>query len=291
MVSPASTPTHEAVDGGARLLTEMGYVVEVGDHVFDRVGYLAGTDHDRLADVNDALADPGVKAVIATCGGKGAYRIADGLDFTSARLNPKLLIGFSETTILHLAMFSRTGIPGIHGAPWGMERFGRASADSFVHAVSRTEPVVVTSDPEQPTAALTTGGRAQGTLLGGNQEMIATSAGWVLPDLGGCILLLEAVGQWLGAIDRQLTMLIEAGHLDGLVGIAIGQYENCGKSDPVPRDWTVIDVLHDRLSRLGIPILGGLPIGHGRGAIAVPVGTIAVLDADGGTLRIDAAVK
>lgn len=121
--------------------------------------------------------------------------------------------------------------------------------------------------------------------------MIATSAGWVLPRLAGCILLLEAVGQWLGAIDRQLTMLLHAGYLDGLVGIAVGQYENCGPPDPGPEDWTVVDVLLDRLSHLGVPILGGLPIGHGQGAVAMPVGTTAILDADAGTLTIDPAVR
>ena len=84
-----------------------------------------------------ALADPGIKAMIATTGGKGAYRIAAGLEVAAARRHPKLLIGFSEITILHLALFAGAGLPGIHGAPWGRQRFGDASADSFVHAVTR----------------------------------------------------------------------------------------------------------------------------------------------------------
>ena len=269
----------------------MGYVVEVGDHAFDRVGFLAGPDDDRLADLNDALGDPEVRAVIATGGGKGAYRIAAGLDFAAARRYPKLLIGFSEITILHLILFQNARLPGIHGAPWGRERFGEASADSFVHAVTRAEPTVVRQNSRQATSSLTTHGRARGILLGGNHEMVATSAGWALPSLSGRILLLEAVGQWLGALDRQLTMLLEAGYLDGLAGVAVGQYEHCGRPDPGPDDWTVLDVLRDRLARLAVPVLGGLPIGHGAGALAVPVGTHAVLDADAGTLTLDPAVK
>jgi muramoyltetrapeptide carboxypeptidase len=293
MVSPASTPLRERVEVGQRLLAGMGYTVEIGDHAFDRAGYLAGTDRDRLADLNDALADPGIKAVIATTGGKGAYRIAAGLDVAAARRHPKLLIGFSEITILHLALFAGAGLPGIHGAPWGRERFGEASARSFVHALTRPDPVTVTSDHGQPTAALTTRGRAHGTLLGGNQEMIATSAGWILPSLAGRILLLEAAGQWLGSLDRQLTMLIEAGHLDGVAGVAVGQYHDCGNPGPGPGpgEWTVIDVLRDRLTRLAVPVLGGLPIGHGPGALAIPIGTTAVLDADTGTLTLDAAIR
>jgi muramoyltetrapeptide carboxypeptidase len=79
--------------------------------------------------------DPAVRAVIATGGGKGAYRIADGLDFSAIRADPKLLIGFSELTILHLALWYHANVPGIHGACWDKERFGETSAESFRHAV------------------------------------------------------------------------------------------------------------------------------------------------------------
>lgn len=95
----------------------------------------------------------------------------------------------------------------------------------------------------------------------------------------------------LGHIDRQLTMLKNAGHLDGVRGIAVGQYVNCGPDAVASGDWTVIDVLRDRLARLGVPILGGLPIGHGEHPVAVPVGTTATLDADAGTLTVEPGVS
>ncbi len=79
--------------------------------------YLAGADEDRLADLNQAIRDPGIRAIVATRGGKGAYRIADGLDFAALSADPKLLIGFSETTILHLAIWKNCRLPGTHGAP------------------------------------------------------------------------------------------------------------------------------------------------------------------------------
>src|SRR5436853_103792 len=117
-VSPASTPPREWVQDGVKLLESMGLKVELGKHVFDEYGYLAGNDRDRLADINDALRDPGIKAIIATRGGKGAYRIADGLDFAAARKHPKLFVGFSENTIIHLALWKHCRLVGLHGATW-----------------------------------------------------------------------------------------------------------------------------------------------------------------------------
>jgi muramoyltetrapeptide carboxypeptidase len=287
LVSPASTPTKNGVARGIALLESLGLRVELGRHVFDRLGYLAGLDADRLADINDALNDPSVRAIITTRGGKGAYRIADGLDFSAMRADPKLLVGFSEVTIMHLALWHHAGVPGIHGAWWDADQFGEASAQSFKRAILTTEAVTVCPNPSEATATLTTRGQARGILLGGNLDMIATAAGWTLPSLKGAILLIEDIEKGLGHIDRNLTRLHRAGHLDGILGIAIGQFTGFNASD----GWTVVDVLRDRLSPLGVPILGGLPLGHGPNAIAIPVGTEAVLDADQRTLTAASAVQ
>lgn len=113
----------------------------------------------------------------------------------------------------------------------------------------------------------------------------------MLPSLDGAILLLEAIGMRLGHIDldRQLTMLHNSGRLHGVRAIAVGQYTDCDASPGDQGDWTVLDVLHDLLALLRVPILGGLPIGHGNKPIAIPLGTTATLDADAGTLRVNSA--
>ena len=290
-MSPASTPTRDAVAGTVRFLEGLGLRPSLGAHVFDEHGYLAGTDKDRVADFNDALRDPDVAAIIATTGGKGAYRIAGDLDFAAVARHPKLLVGFSEFTILHMAVWQRCRLAGVHGAPFEVSWAGADAATSFLDAVFTDHQVTVVSRPGEVTGGLTTTGRASGILLGGNQDMVATSAGWALPNLGGAILLLEAVDMRLGHIDRQLTMLLRAGRLDGVRAVAVGQYTGCGGTADGQGGWTVIDVLRDRLSRLGVPVLGGLPIGHGREPVAVPVGTMATLDADAGTLSVASAVQ
>lgn len=292
-VSPASPVSRYNV--GVKALEKLGLAVEYGKHVFDvddTIDYLAGRDEDRLSDINDALRDPGIKAIIATRGGKGAYRIADGLDFEAALKYPKLLIGFSEITILHMTLMKHGVLGGIHGAPWS-ESFGKETAESFVHAVTSTEPVVVRSTTKEHTYVLTTQGKAEGILIGGNQDSIATGAGWALPHFDKAILLIEAANLRLGHIDRQLTMLINTGIIKKVAGIAIGQYTDCGNAtDPTGTSkCTEIDILRDRFAKLNVPILGGLPIGHGKNPIAVPIGTRTVLDADAQILTIEAGVR
>lgn len=290
LVSPASPPTPETVANLVQRLEGLGLVVDVGAHVLDRHGYMAGTDKHQLADLNRALADPLASAVIATRGGKGAYRIADRVDFDGLRANPKLLIGFSELTILQLAVLKHCGIPSIHGAAWSHE-FDPVAARSFEHAVFTTNAIVVQPRAGDVTSALTTSGRVEGRLIGGNQDMVATAQGWALPDLDGAILLLEDVGKGLGHVDRQLTRLRKVGALDGIVGVALGQYDTCGPGTPRPGAWGICDVLELNLAELGVPILGGLPLGHGASPIAVPMGTLAQLDANRGVLTIESAVR
>lgn len=188
-----------------------------------------------------------------------------------------------------MALYKNSGLTGLHGAPWN-SKFGTESAKSFGRAILTTERTVINSNPNESTATLTTTGKATGILLGGNQDMIATSAGWTLPSFKGAILLLEAVGMKLGHIDRQLTMLQNAGHLKGIKAVAVGQYTNCTSDATTQGSWTAIDVLRDRLGKLGVPILSGLPIGHGENPLAVPIGTKATLDATTKTLTVEPAV-
>lgn len=292
LVSPASPPTRHGVERAVQLFTSWGLEVEVADHVFDELGhYLAGTDEDRLADLNDALGDPGVRAVFATRGGKGAYRIVEGVDFEAARRDPKPLVGFSDITILHLGIWKRSRVAGLHGplANWDDAYCGPESAEALRRALMTTEPIVLTRNPEALTAAVRVEGKATGFLMGGNLDMVAMAVGAGLPDLAGAILLIESTDLGLGRADRALTQLMNAGCLAGIAGVAVGQF--LGYREAEPGRWTIVDVLVDRLTSLGVPVLGGLPIGHGWHPPTVPLGTRATIDTDAGTLSVDAGVS
>lgn len=287
-VSPASTPAREGVEHCMEIMRSWGLKPEIGEHAFDEYGYLAGTDKDRLADLNDAIRDPGIRAIFATRGGKGAYRIADGIDFKAMSSDPKPYIGFSESTIIELALWKHCRTTSIHGGivSWNVASMEQKNIEKLRSMLMDGEPVIIQSQASEPTFSLTTSGKATGFLMGGNQDMIATAAGWALPDLDGAILLLEDVDKRLGFIDRQLTMLEKAGHLKGIRGVAVGRYYLCGPDDGTPGDWTAIDVLRERLHQLGVPILGGLALGHGDNTESVPLGTLATIDTKAGILTV-----
>ena len=284
-VSPASSPDRDMVLRHAEILKGWGLNVDFGEHAFSKWSYLAGTDEERLADLNAAFRDPEVRAIFTTRGGKGSYRIADQVDFAAVRRDPKFVIGFSDITALHLSLLKHCHQVGIHGAfSMGPNENGVSSYthDALRQALMTTEDVVIATRPEEPTSRLTTEGAAEGRLIGGNLDMVAASAGWALPDMHGAILLLEAIGLYPGQVDRQMTMLRKAGHLNGLLGVAIGQFTNF----EFDRSYSVIDILREHLAELKVPILGGLPLGHGDRPASAFIGAIAELDAKAGILAI-----
>ncbi|MDK4711643.1 LD-carboxypeptidase [Rhizobium sp. CNPSo 4039] len=284
-VSPASSPDRDKVLRNAEILNGWGLTVDFGEHTFRKWNYLAGTDEERLSDLNAALRDTDVRAIFTTRGGKGSYRIADQLDFAAARRDPKFVIGFSDITALHLILLRHCHQVGIHGAfsigP-GEESVSSYTHDSLRQALMTTGDIIIAARAEEPTSRLTTEGTAEGRLIGGNLDMVAASAGWALPDMHGAILLLEAIGLYPGQVDRQMTMLRKAGYLDGLAGVAVGQFTDF----EFDRPYSVIDILREHLAELNVPILGGLPLGHGDSPASVFLGAVAELDAKAGILAI-----
>lgn len=282
LVSPASRPEPCGIERRARVLRDWGLRVEIAPHAFDEMGYLAGSDEARLADLTDALLNPGVRAVIATRGGKGSYRIAHRLPFERIRADPKPVVGFSDITALHLILSRECSGVGVHGALCADadNRLSAVAAGSLREALMGTSPIVIAGDPSIASAELTTTGTAHGPLVGGNLDMIAASAGWALPPLRGAILLIESIGLGIGHLDRALTMLVQGGHLDGIAGFAVGHV--IGTSDNPPL--SAVSLLREHLGGFGVPILGGLPIGHHADARSVLIGVETAIDAASGTL-------
>lgn len=221
----------------------------------------------------------------------GAYRIADQMDFAAVRADPKLLVGFSDITYMHLSLLQHCRLGGIHGC-----LVGETAQASVRQLLMTTDPIVLRRVPETVSAATDVPGTVRGRLIGGNLASLATSVGVRMPSMHGAILFLEdqrVVG--LGTIDRQLTQLISSGALDGIVGVALGSFEGFrGYSD---RGWTLADVLDDRLGQLSVPVLGGLFAGHDLigssgtpDQTAVPLGSLTTLDTKDGTLTVDPVV-
>jgi muramoyltetrapeptide carboxypeptidase len=290
LVAPAGAVPPERARAAVEVLTGWGLRVRMGEHARGRHTYLSGTDDERLADVNAALRDDEVRGLLCLRGGYGAQRIADRLDLAAVRADPKLVLGFSDITALHLALWIGAGLPTVHGPTvTQLDRgAGSLTATAARRALMTAHPVTVTADPQEGTWPVRTPGRAAGLLLGGNLTLLASSAGTAhRPDLRGAILLVEEVGEEPYRIDRLLVQLARAGWLADLAGVAVGQFTDCGTTEV----WqpTAADVLTERLGELGVPVLGGLPIGHGPQQVAVGLGVPAVLDADAGTLVVQPA--
>jgi muramoyltetrapeptide carboxypeptidase len=275
-------------DAAVDVLTAWGLRPRLGTHAYGRHTYLSGTDDERLADLNAALRDEEVRAVLCLRGGYGVQRIIDRVDFRAFAADPKLVMGFSDITALHVALWCETGLPTVHGP--NAIQFGRG-ADSLTvraahQALMTSDPVVLNPDDAEGTSRIRTAGRTEGVLLGGNVTMLATMAGTRHSlDLSDAILLLEGYTDEPYRIDRALVQLKRSGWLDGVKGIAIGQFSEC-VDDGGP---SVEDVLEEQLASLGVPVLGGLPIGHADQQAAVGLGAPAILDADAGTLVVQAA--
>ncbi|NBB09746.1 LD-carboxypeptidase [Pseudomonas sp. SLFW] len=289
LVSPAGPVAEARVEAAVRELASWGLRPRVYPHALEAEHFLAGSDAHRVADLNDALADPEIRAVLCTRGGYGVQRILAHVDYDAVRRDPKLVVGFSDITALHAALWTRTGLATIHGPVAAQLERGGLFASTLRHALMSHEPLVVEAEQDEPTFSVRTSGIAHGTLLGGNLTILSTCIGTpFFPDVDGAILLIEDVGELAYRVDRSLTHLGNAGVLQRLAGIAIGQFSEPGHGNNAIRP---PDVLRERLGGLGIPVLGGLSIGHGDRNRAVALGCAATLDADAGTLTVAAAVR
>ncbi|WP_305788231.1 S66 peptidase family protein [Symbioplanes lichenis] len=283
LVAPSGAMQPERAAAAERVLTSWGLRVRLGAHALSRWTFLAGTDEQRLADLNDAFRDPEVRGILCLRGGYGAQRIVDDLDFAAVRADPKLVLGFSDITALHVALWCEARLVTVHGATVGLldRGAGTATAHSLRSALMTSAPTVLVADPTEDTFPVRSAGRAEGVLLGGNLAVLAATAGSKhKPDLTGAILVLEDVNEVPYKLDRLLVQLHRAGWLDGLAGVALGQFTGCGPAEAVQQ------VFAERLLPLGVPVLGGLAVGHGMEQQSFALGLPAVLDADEGTLTV-----
>jgi muramoyltetrapeptide carboxypeptidase len=277
-----------------RALEAWGLNVRLGEHVNDRHGYMAGRDEDRAADLNAMWRDQDVRAIFCLQGGYGSPRIVPLLDREAIATQPKALMGYSDITALHLAVaawsdqvtFYSNGALGV-----GAAETSEFSKQTLHRALFGDEPYGrIGPNPDDPWVTTIHGGRATGRLIGGCFGLVEGTIGtdWEI-ETDGRILFLETVEEGhVYEIDDGLTHLRNAGKLDRVAGVVIGDMP--GKHSGVFQELSLEDVLEELLLPLGVPVIAGLPIGHGKHHATVPIGAMATLDADAGTLVVDEVV-
>ncbi|EGH29101.1 peptidase U61, LD-carboxypeptidase A [Pseudomonas syringae pv. japonica str. M301072] len=246
LVSPAGPVDPGKIQASVAVLEGWGLRPRVYPHALGSYSFYSGTDEERLADLNAALADPEIRAVICTRGGYGVQRIVQQVDMDAVRRDPKLVTGFSDITALHGALWNHARLATIHGPVASQLERGGLFVSGMRHVLMSSEPVLLKADPASPTARVRTGGSAKGLLLGGNLCILDTSVGTpFIPDLSGAILLIEEVNEPAYRVDRMLTHLGNCGILASLAGIAVGEFT------PAPNTGRTISPADVLLERLG----------------------------------------
>jgi muramoyltetrapeptide carboxypeptidase len=289
VIAPASPPKdRELVLLGRARLEQLGLAVALSRHVHARRGYLAGTDDQRLDDLERAFRDPGIKAIFCARGGYGVSRLLGRFDPAIARRQPKPLVGFSDITVLHLAL-QKAGVVSFWGPmPCTGLGWSAFSMRGLRRALMAPEPAGLVPFSRGRRPKTLRGGAARGALTGGTLSLLTASLGTPYEvETRGRIVFMEDVDEEPYRVDRMLTQLVAAGKLSDAAGVAVGVFSGT-RPHHFPRkgSLTVNDVFADHLLPLGIPILANIAVGHVRDQVTLPYGIEARLDAGGGTLEI-----
>lgn len=295
VVAPASPPSEpERVRYGIEVVESLGFRVRQGKHLWERDQYLAGSDRQRAEDVNWAFGDPDIDAIFCLRGGYGTMRTLPYLDYNLITSNPKVITGFSDITGIINPIHARTGLVTFHG-PVAEQTFSDYTLEEFKKVmVNPSAPVTIASPPPfeagegkvELANRITrfVGGKARGRLIGGNLTLLAHLVGTPYePDFRDRILFLEDVDEAPYRIDRMLTHLWLGGRLQQCAGIVLGKFT---RSDDDGNTFTLEEVFQQRFEELGLPCIRGLMIGHVHDRATVPLGVMAELDADAGTLAL-----
>lgn len=271
----------------------LGFNVVLGEHVFEKHGYFAGTDEQRVADINAMFADDAIDGIFFFTGGWGAPRLLPHLDFETIRRNPKVVLGYSDITSLLYPIHQETGLVTFHG-PVAASNIRQWTRENLERVVMSTDPIGVLGNPPKSPDALVERffriipirpGVATGRLTGGNLTLISVLMGtpWEI-DTDGKILIMEDINEGLYRVDRMLTQLKLAGKFDNVAGVIFGYCTRCDSDGP---GFSLEEILRDHLEPLGVPVMSGLAFGHINEMLTLPIGLEATMDAGAGTLTID----
>lgn len=279
VVAPASPCPRSIWKKAVTFFQTLGYKVKCGQSVDQQQGYLAGSDQLRADDLMQMFCDPTIKAIICLRGGYGVTRILPYLDYQQIKQQPKILIGYSDITALHLAIQKKVGLTTFHGPLFA--EFGQSihflSGWSLFSICNQTKPL--DRYPIPLDAYTLTKGTATGKLIGGNLTLLTASLGTFYEiETKGKILFMEEVDEAPYRIDRMLTQLMQAGKLQAARGIVLASFTNCEPANPA-NSRTLKQIFADRIGSLGIPAYYGLYAGHCSPNLTLPIGGMVTINA------------
>jgi len=292
IIAPGGPVIPSLLNRGIRYLKNCGYDVQIGKFIYEKRGYLAGNDADRVNDFHDMLSDPLIKAIIFARGGYGSLRLLPLINYNLIRQNPKILVGFSDITALQFAVLRKTRLVTFSG-PMAAVDFGETSVNEATgdHLWS----VLSGEDKANDLYKYNSGrlntlhpGRAKGPLICGCLTVIASCVGTrYCPDFTGAILVLEDIGEEPYKLDRAVTTLNLHGVFDRISALVLGSFVNCNGSKDGEKNITIYDIIKPITEGKDIPTLINLSYGHIPEKLTLPVGVSASIDTADGTFVLD----
>lgn len=292
ITAPASGVSRSELDSGIEFLKSLDLNVVLGKCLYKNNGFLSAPDEQRATEFMDFIQRPDIDAILCARGGYGVMRMLPMLNYETIRNNPKIIMGYSDITALLIAIHNRSRVITYHG-PVCSSEFDTITSSSFIKTVISNKADLYTSSAPADTPAYRDSsydviytGKAQGRLTGGNLTMVCSTLGTPFEiDTKGCILFLEDVSEEPYKIDRMLTQLWLAGKLNQVAGIVLGVFKHCDPYRNTERqrdDMTsaLRDVFESRFASLRVPVMAGLPIGHIRSKLTLPLGVMASMNTE-----------
>jgi len=279
IAAPASPFEAGKLKKGIETLESMGFNVHIPEGLYSKNGYLAGTDDQRASLLNDLFSKKDIKAIVCARGGFGSLKILPSLDYENILNNPKIFVGYSDVTALLSALFKKCRLISFHG-PMATE-LGSASQRTrnamFSALTSRSDFEIFSKKGTSLKPGI-----GSGILLGGNLSTLCHLTGTpYLPDFKGSILFIEERGEAVYRIDRMLTHMKMAGCFNGISGLVLGSFTDCGSVREINK------IVTGLFEKFNIPVLAGFAAGHGKENITIPFGLRATLDAGGKLLSFE----
>lgn len=272
IVAPSSPESNEYIDEKISLFENLGFIIKRGEHLYDKFGYLAGSDQNRAEDLNSMFQDKEVNSIICLRGGYGCIRMAPYLNLKTIRNNPKPFFGYSDVTLLLNYIYNKCHFPTFH-SPMITSNFNDTTTREYFLNVLyvNTKMIYHLNDICHKNYYILNNRDFKGNIVGGNLSIICSTIGTPYEiNFNNNILLIEDVNESPYVVDRMLSQLISCGKLKKSSAIIIGNFTNCSSNDAL---LNIEYILKEKLLPLNIPIIYGLKIGHEYPNITIPIGS------------------
>lgn len=276
LVAPARKVTTEEMQPAIDFFSANGFKVTTGESLYKQCNQFAGEDELRSQDLQQAISDPAVKAILFARGGYGTARIIDQVNLLPLKSNPKWLIGFSDLTVIHCQV-NKMGVATLH-SPMAINipKLNQKIKNELINALTGKLPCYKIN--ESVLSDLNRTGKTEGILTGGNLSVIYSLLGTPSePDTENTILFIEDLDEYLYHVDRMMLCLKRSGKLKNLNGLIVGSFSDM-KDNAVPFGKTAEEIISEHVSEYDYPVMFGFPAGHSNNNRPVILGANARLN-------------